>query len=348
MKILASNCFVSKGYRTNLLIDLQNNGWYHINENEIQLLNENSTYLKELLELGIILEVPDFLKNNLSKYDFSYYSFPKIESIIIDKDFSSKFSLIDCLKIFDVYNPIHLQVRFFSNSNFEEILELIEALSDFSIESLELLIMFNNELYNKLNDLNVIIKFSKLRQIIFHSFDTSLKIERPISKKIIFSEEKIKSATNCGQISFFNFSNNKNHILKSRNFNSCLYKKIGIDVKGNIKNCPSLPQVIGNIMDDNLVLNLESLTTSKIKKDEIEVCKDCEFRYICTDCRAFTDSNSRPNARPSKCQYNPYISKWSHEDEYLSLEECGVISNEDEFSIDHEKIALINKQIWGE
>ena len=94
------------------------------------------------------------------------------------------------------------------------------------------------------------------------------------------------------------------------------------------------------------VINLFS--TDRIKKDNIEVCKDCEFRHICTDCRAFTDSNSRPNARPSKCQYNPYISKWSHEEGYKTLEECGVISNEKEFSIDHQKIAINNAMLKEE
>ncbi len=36
------------------------------------------------------------------------------------------------------------------------------------------------------------------------------------------------------------------------------------------------------------------------------------------------------------------------EEDYFSLAECGVVSNETEFSIDHERIAEINKQLWGE
>ncbi len=46
----------------------------------------------------------------------------------------------------------------------------------------------------------------------------------------------------------------------------------------------------------------------KITKDQIKVCKDCEFRYICTDCRVFVEGNI--HSKPLKCNYNPYKTKW--------------------------------------
>ncbi|GHT72873.1 hypothetical protein AGMMS50262_02860 [Bacteroidia bacterium] len=52
-----------------------------------------------------------------------------------------------------------------------------------------------------------------------------------------------------------------------------------------------------------------------IKKDEITVCKDCEYRYICTDCRAFIKDPSDIYSQPAKCTYNPYIAKWEGEDD---------------------------------
>ena len=49
-----------------------------------------------------------------------------------------------------------------------------------------------------------------------------------------------------------------------------------------------------------------------------------------------------------ECKYNPYIAKWEGEEGYQTLEECGVLSNEKGFSIDHEKIAKINAVLWDE
>ena len=47
-----------------------------------------------------------------------------------------------------------------------------------------------------------------------------------------------------------------------------------------------------------------------ITKDQIEVCKDCEFRHICTDCRAYVETPEDQYSKPLKCGYNPYTNEW--------------------------------------
>lgn len=47
-----------------------------------------------------------------------------------------------------------------------------------------------------------------------------------------------------------------------------------------------------------------------IHKDQIEVCKDCEFRYICTDCRAYLEDPDNLYSKPLKCGYDPYTCEW--------------------------------------
>jgi radical SAM protein with 4Fe4S-binding SPASM domain len=44
-------------------------------------------------------------------------------------------------------------------------------------------------------------------------------------------------------------------------------------------------------------------------KSQIDTCKVCEFRFICTDCRAFTENN-HPLGKPRKCGYDPYSGNW--------------------------------------
>jgi radical SAM protein with 4Fe4S-binding SPASM domain len=48
----------------------------------------------------------------------------------------------------------------------------------------------------------------------------------------------------------------------------------------------------------------------RINKDVVDVCRDCEFRYICTDCRAYTQTGGY-YSKPRKCNYDPYEAKWS-------------------------------------
>ena len=47
-----------------------------------------------------------------------------------------------------------------------------------------------------------------------------------------------------------------------------------------------------------------------VTKDQIVKCKDCEFRHVCTDCRAYTDNPQDSYAAPLKCGYDPYTCEW--------------------------------------
>jgi SPASM domain peptide maturase of grasp-with-spasm system len=330
----------------NLIIDLQNDSWYHIDfildSSNIPSLNKE--ILEYLLNESMIFTVPDFVKENFSDLDMRYYSSNHIENAIVDFNEKSNFSIEKTVNILSALRCKTVQLRAFKSGSIHKMIDFFNESQYTSIETIEVLILFEKNYQDFIDKLK---KFPNFLNILFHSVDENEKVES--SSNILFTKEKINSSKHCGIISPYFFSGNQGHVLKSINHNSCLYNKIGIDEFGNVKNCPSMSTSIGEI--DNLTINdfNSFLKNSRFSiKDDIEVCKDCEFRYICNDCRVFTDSNSRPNARPAKCQYNPYISKWSHEDGFRTLAECGVISNENEFSIDHNRIAEINKEIWGE
>lgn len=118
----------------------------------------------------------------------------------------------------------------------------------------------------------------------------------------------------CGQIFLENLDFTgfeTNNLLMQKN--GCLYKKVAIDINGNIHNCPSMPQTYGNICDTRLASILHNKQFTKcwnINKDKIKVCRDCEFRYNCTDCRAFLSDPSDPCSKPAKCGYNPCKCIW--------------------------------------
>ena len=74
-----------------------------------------------------------------------------------------------------------------------------------------------------------------------------------------------------------------------------------------------------------------------INKDEIEICKDCEFRHMCLDCRVFIDDPNNAYSRPSKCGYNPYICKWEGEEGFVPINEIGYYKD-NRFKLDAAKI----------
>ncbi len=62
---------------------------------------------------------------------------------------------------------------------------------------------------------------------------------------------------------------------------------------------------IKNIIDDYLISNFW-----KISKDYIENCKDCEYRYVCRDCRPVCMKEDNIFAKGNNCSYNPYKGIW--------------------------------------
>jgi SPASM domain peptide maturase of grasp-with-spasm system len=126
------------------------------------------------------------------------------------------------------------------------------------------------------------------------------------------------SAKRCGSISKETFTLNQPTYNESRSHNSCLNRKISIDSNGDIRNCPSMSESYGNIKDTTLEEAINKPGFKKywnITKDDIEICKDCEFRYVCTDCRAYTERTKFEDdidlSKPLKCGYNPYTNEWA-------------------------------------
>ena len=91
---------------------------------------------------------------------------------------------------------------------------------------------------------------------------------------------------------------------------------------------------INEVSEEQLVEIVKSKPFQKywnIKKDDIKICRDCEFRHICTDCRAYREDDADMYSKPLKCGYNPYIAKWNTEEGHQTVAESiadGVVSEE--------------------
>jgi SPASM domain peptide maturase of grasp-with-spasm system len=148
------------------------------------------------------------------------------------------------------------------------------------------------------------------------------KIDDQLHTIIIHTQQDFNQF-HCGIIAKEYFTQNMFHITEAVKYNTCLHKKLSIDKNGNIKNCPFSEDIFGNILDDKFLETIELKSFQKlwkIKKDEIEVCKDCEFRYICTDCRIFLKKPENIFSQPLHCKYNPYIAKWEGEEGYIPVD----------------------------
>lgn len=101
----------------------------------------------------------------------------------------------------------------------------------------------------------------------------------------------------------------------AQHFNPCLGQQIALDCGGEIKPCLWFKDALGNIEKNRLVeLIMQRKFDSYwyLSKDKIEVCKDCEKRYVCKDCRLSHpacltgETGGWLTQKPSYCHYNPY------------------------------------------
>ncbi len=208
----------------------------------------------------------------------------------------------------------HIHIRSFSDKQLGFFEALLPGFEGKRIESIVLTIKFQ-PVFEERALLAFCRRFPRLSTLEVHSVPAGHPLfSLPARESLLFiTEEKISSGLHCGFISPAYFTINVKTFTEALRYNSCLNRKISIDSGGEIRNCPSMPQSHGNIRETRLSDALEKPEFRKywnITKDQIRVCRDCEFRYICTDCRAFLEEPADSFSKPLKCGYNPYTCEW--------------------------------------
>jgi SPASM domain peptide maturase of grasp-with-spasm system len=119
----------------------------------------------------------------------------------------------------------------------------------------------------------------------------------------------------CSIINNSSFNPSMEFFCEARSYNSCLNRKVCIDQDLGVSNCFAMTKSFGNVMKGNLgdIIKYTKLSEAwNISKDKIESCRDCEYRYVCHDCRAFLEDMNNLFSKPAKCKYNPYTGKWGN------------------------------------
>jgi SPASM domain peptide maturase of grasp-with-spasm system len=208
----------------------------------------------------------------------------------------------------------HLQIRCFSPQSLSFFEQIMQQFENKRIVSVEWIMAYQSG-FDKLLLFNFCQKYPRISAIYVHGAPKTetLYLSEQGMGHLFFIETFISSESHCGIISADAFSINIQTFTEAQLHNTCLNRKISIDKDGYIKNCPSMKQHYGNIRDTTLQQALEHPDFKKywnVHKDQIKICKDCEFRYICTDCRAYVEDPQDMYSKPLKCGYNPYTCEW--------------------------------------
>lgn len=332
--VLFACCIPVKGHSRSTICDLQRNSFELVPNVIHEILTEHPG--KSIQEICAAYdheydeEIQEYFQFLVSK-NYGFYSnepqkFPPIDlhwknplpvtNALVDFDQNSTH---DLKKIVQQLSSLHcpaIELRFFHSLDKTQLQEVINLFEDSTFRSLQITVGYHEDFTHE--NISMLMGLNRrMQELIIHS---TPQIDETIQKgsfeMVIYTSQKITSEACCGSVSPYYFTSNIDMFTEARTFNSCLNRKIGIDKNGQIKNCPSMVKSFGHVDDTALAQVIENKAFQRlwnITKDQVLTCQDCEFRYICTDCRAYVSNPDEELSKPAKCQYNPYEARWEDE-----------------------------------
>jgi SPASM domain peptide maturase of grasp-with-spasm system len=340
--ILSSACKHVKGSTRSLVIDYGRGNVYFFSNDYYYLIEaldrRKISDIERTIDLESRLYFADFIDKML-EFELGFLTdtpeaFPKMEKdwtepyliqdaiVEVDENVFDKHRFKRICQELDELNCNDLQIRLLSEFNMNTLSQCLDIISETGLNYVEVHCAEFHQLdllplYALLEKYAILthlfIYGAAQADIIDHLRETPDRF--PVSLgNIYFLNYEFNSGQCCGIINYDNLSFTKvsaHHKLMHRN--GCLDKKVSIDRYGNIKNCPSMINTYGHIdrvSIREILFDTEFLKYGGINKDQISVCKDCEFRYNCTDCRAYLSDPLDLYSKPAKCGYNPYTGNW--------------------------------------
>lgn len=144
----------------------------------------------------------------------------------------------------------------------------------------------------------------------FNGFDTVRTVKHSPQASHAVTDPEINAKR---IISRPRFKTSSDDFAVNHQWNSCWFGKFSITASGNVIPCIFARDLsCGNIRTDRWEDIREKLLGYwRITKDQVEECRDCEFRYACDDCRplAMGDGSGLYGKYP-RCTYSPQRCSW--------------------------------------
>ena len=331
--VLVANCIPVKGVSRSVICDTQNNNYFLIPNGLYDILEayngQTINFVKQQFDHKYDDEIDEYfdflISENLIFFSSDPSLFPKLDlkwesssiinNIIIDYD-NIKHNFGSIVEELEYLKCSNIQCRFYSPTDLNNLSSLVDIIDKQKsrITSIDFILPF--DVNRSKDEWDRLLKSSpRIHSIILYNAPENQNYD-PIRKEMGYLsliEKNILNEKHCGNISSKYFTANVKLFTESLHYNTCLNKKVSIDKNGEIRNCPSMMNSFGNITKTTLrqaIGHPEFKKYWNISKDKVEDCKVCEFRHICTDCRAYLEEPENIYSKPLKCGYSPHTTVW--------------------------------------
>ena len=328
--VLFACCVPVRGARRSLIADLERQTYRFIPNGLFEILTEHRGRTLPEIRAAYDHEADDAIDEYfafLTAREFGFFTdeperFPpldltfdapeRISNAIVDVDAASDHDFAQLCRELDGLGCKALELRLFAPRPLGEIAAMLAPTRHGRLRSIELLLAHTDEATDEALDA-LVRDHPRIGAVTVHSAPAAGSREIGRGVPLARLAQAIDSPLCCGQVHPAWFRVNGELFLEAQRHNSCLSRKISVDARGEIRNCPSLPRSYGNLRQATLRQAVDHpgfAALGAIGKDQVEVCRDCEFRYLCTDCRAYRSDPADLRSKPAKCSYDPYTAEW--------------------------------------
>lgn len=240
----------------------------------------------------------------------------KILTALIDVGQATFFDVIKFQKELDVLGVKHIQIRQVENIEISFIFQLLTSLLNTRLKSIELILPYSEEYVA----VSKALKECNPKLLLVYFFDSPFikTIVEPNQPRLVLTNDKVDTLFIERSPNPKYFAVNIQSFTESQKHHTFYNRKIFIDKNGQLKNSLFNTKCFGHIDG----INIHSIVDTKefqefwfVEKDKTAVCKDCEFRYMCTDQRV-PKKSEHGWLHDKQCRYNPYQAKWEWEQGY--------------------------------
>ncbi|MCW3162568.1 grasp-with-spasm system SPASM domain peptide maturase [Chryseobacterium oryctis] len=331
---LYANCLPVKGGEESIIVDLQNNEYINIpnllgevlKKTSIYTVNEIKNFFNNDLNDGIdhyfkylnTIDYGFFLDNpeNFPELNLDWYSPLRVNNAILEINENCNYNYISVIKELGSLGCSSIQIRIGKSNVADIISEIINVIRMSRIRSVEILLpetLFDISFVNYMEDIE-----NRISLFVVHSAADENLIKESYKKskfykqkKLLFTSKIVNSAT-TDIISKENFIINMDFFCEAQKYNVALNRKVCIDNEGNFKNFLAHRNTFGNFNSKSITELIEDSDFTKkwfINNNSIDICKDCQFRYICFD-NSDIEFNGSSWRKLSQCPFDPYTNKW--------------------------------------
>lgn len=278
-----------------------------------------STFQKQEIEAYLIEQEFAFYTNHPDQFiasDNQLFQAFELEYCILEYSDQNQPLLPALFEDLKVLGCQHLELRCYEVLDLETIKSIVQLAVAAQFRSIDVYYKYNKqesfESYNTLTEAYPIINYFVVHSTEQSTIETLKEQGYRTYNNTVITAECIENNNCCGKISQ-NFVSSFSFYRTALQHNSCLYRKISVNKEGYVSNCPSMSHHFGHLSNTSILDVVQNSTFTKywgIHKDQITKCKSCEYRYACSDCRAYREDPTDLYSAPLKCGYDPTTGIW--------------------------------------